>query len=66
MAADRDRAEPTARGGAGSETAVGKGSDPWKVAFAVLLVVSLVCVVTWVLLGSRLLVVRDVAVTGTP
>lgn len=40
------------------------GSDPWKVAFVALLVVALVCVVTWVLLGSRLLVVRDVAVTG--
>ncbi|KOX07271.1 cell division protein FtsQ/DivIB [Nocardiopsis sp. NRRL B-16309] len=39
-------------------------SDPWKVAFVALLVVSLVCVVTWVLLGSRLLVVRGVAVTG--
>ncbi|WP_026127890.1 cell division protein FtsQ/DivIB [Nocardiopsis lucentensis] len=39
-------------------------SDPWKLAFVALLVVALVCVVTWVLLGSRLLVVRDVAVTG--
>nr|WP_116245162.1 FtsQ-type POTRA domain-containing protein [Nocardiopsis sp. FIRDI 009] len=39
-------------------------SDPWKLAFMALLVVALVCVVTWVLLGSRLLVVRDVAVTG--
>lgn len=39
-------------------------SDPWKIAFVALLVVSLVCVVTWILLGSRLLVVRDVAVTG--
>ncbi|WP_236567637.1 MULTISPECIES: cell division protein FtsQ/DivIB [unclassified Nocardiopsis] len=39
-------------------------SDPWKVAFVALLVVALVCVVTWILLGSRLLVVRDVAVTG--
>ncbi|MFE3457261.1 cell division protein FtsQ/DivIB [Nocardiopsis aegyptia] len=39
-------------------------SDPWKVAFVALLVVSLVCVVTWVLLGSRLLVVRGVTVTG--
>lgn len=41
-----------------------QGRDPWKVTFAVLLVVALVCVVTWVLLGSRLLVVRDVAVSG--
>ncbi|MDE3720261.1 FtsQ-type POTRA domain-containing protein [Nocardiopsis sp. N85] len=39
-------------------------SDPWKVAFVALLVVALVCVVTWILLGSRLLVVREVSVTG--
>ncbi|MEU3016009.1 FtsQ-type POTRA domain-containing protein [Nocardiopsis sp. NPDC007018] len=68
MAADRSRAKTTERGGAQGTTGDGAGgrggSDPWKVAFAVLLVVSLVCVVTWVLLGSRLLVVRDVAVTG--
>ncbi|MFC9089732.1 cell division protein FtsQ/DivIB [Nocardiopsis dassonvillei] len=41
-----------------------KRSDPWKFAFVALLVVALVCVVAWLLLGSRLLVVRDVAVTG--
>ncbi|MFE1169012.1 cell division protein FtsQ/DivIB [Nocardiopsis sp. NPDC058789] len=64
MAADCQRAKTTEQDEAGPEAAVRKGSDPWKVAFAVLLVVSLVCVVTWVLLGSRLLVVRDVAVTG--
>lgn len=64
MAADRDRAKTTTGDGTGAATAARTGSDPWKVAFAVLLVVSLVCVVTWVLLGSRLLVVRDVAVTG--
>ncbi|WP_369974508.1 cell division protein FtsQ/DivIB [Nocardiopsis sp. FIRDI 009] len=45
-------------------TRVRRKSDPWKLAFMALLVVALVCVVTWVLLGSRLLVVRDVAVTG--
>lgn len=39
-------------------------SDPWKAAFVALLVVVLVCVVTWILLGSRLLVVRDIRVTG--
>ena len=51
----------------GKKAATGErgGSDPWKVVFAVLLVVSLVCAVVWLLLGSRLLVVRDVAVTGT-
>lgn len=52
------------QGGAADETAPRSGSDPWKVAFVALMVVALVCVVTWVLLGSRLLVVRDVAVTG--
>lgn len=40
------------------------GSDPWKLAFVALLVVGLVCVVAWLLLGSRLLVVREVAVEG--
>ncbi|GAA1985135.1 hypothetical protein GCM10009799_08200 [Nocardiopsis rhodophaea] len=39
-------------------------SDPWKVAFVTLLIVALLAVVTWVLLGSRLLVVRDIQVTG--
>lgn len=39
-------------------------SDPWKAAFVVLLIVALLAVVTWVLLGSRLLVVRDVEVGG--
>ncbi|MFD3687203.1 cell division protein FtsQ/DivIB [Nocardiopsis sp. NPDC058631] len=52
------------QGGAADEAAPRSGSDPWKFAFAALLVVALVCVVAWVLLGSRLLVVRDVAVTG--
>ncbi|GHD15293.1 hypothetical protein GCM10007147_02380 [Nocardiopsis kunsanensis] len=40
------------------------GSDPWKLAFVALLVVGLVCVVAWLLLESRLLVVREVAVEG--
>jgi len=52
------------QGGAADEAALRSRSDPWKFAFAALLVVALVCVVAWVLLGSRLLVVRDVAVTG--
>jgi cell division protein FtsQ len=68
--ADHDGAD----GGTGSGSGAGRPpaapaaaherSDPWKVAFVALLVVALVCVVTWILLGSRLLVVRDVAVTG--
>jgi cell division protein FtsQ len=57
-------AEPTGSAGPPEPPAGRTGSDPWKVAFVALLVVSLVCVVTWVLLGSRLLVVRGVAVTG--
>ncbi len=40
-------------------------SDPWKVAFVTLLVVAVLSVVTWLLLGSRLLVVRDIEVSGT-
>ncbi|PRX98490.1 cell division protein FtsQ/DivIB [Allonocardiopsis opalescens] len=39
-------------------------ADPWKVAFVVLLIVGLLTVVTWLLLGSRLLVVREVQVEG--
>ncbi|WP_017604522.1 cell division protein FtsQ/DivIB [Nocardiopsis alkaliphila] len=53
------------QGGKKAATAQREGSDPWKAVFVVLLVVSLVCAVAWLLLGSRLLVVRDVAVTGT-
>ncbi|ASU83422.1 cell division protein FtsQ [Nocardiopsis gilva YIM 90087] len=41
-----------------------RSSDPWKVAFVTLLIVALLAVVLWVLLGSRLLVVRDIRVTG--
>ncbi|MFW6639798.1 cell division protein FtsQ/DivIB [Nocardiopsis algeriensis] len=43
----------------------GRRSDPWKFTFMALLVVSLLCAVAWLLLGSRLLVVREVSVTGT-
>ncbi|WP_040685034.1 cell division protein FtsQ/DivIB [Nocardiopsis halotolerans] len=52
------------RGESSEEVGTRRRSDPWKVAFVALLVVALVCVVTWLLLGSRLLVVREVAVTG--
>ncbi|MQA94761.1 MAG: FtsQ-type POTRA domain-containing protein [Streptosporangiales bacterium] len=38
--------------------------DPWKVSFAVLLILGLLAGATWVLLGSRLLVVREVRVEG--
>lgn len=57
MSADQD--------GAAQETPGRRsGSDPWKVAFMALLIVALICVVTWILLGSRLLVVRDISVSG--
>lgn len=38
--------------------------DPWKVALAVVLTAAVLVVLGWVLLGSRLLVVRQVQVTG--
>ncbi|QBI53894.1 cell division protein FtsQ/DivIB [Streptomonospora litoralis] len=52
-------------GGPAERSRARRRSDPWKVAFVVLLIVAVLTVVTWVLLGSRLLVVRDVEVTGT-
>ncbi|WP_017622208.1 cell division protein FtsQ/DivIB [Nocardiopsis chromatogenes] len=53
---------PKAGGAAAGRTA--PRSDPWKAAFIILLIVALLAVVTWVLLGSRLLVVREVRVAG--
>ena len=52
-----------APGGGASGRKGGRGgtaprSDPWKAAFIILLIVALLAVVTWVLRGSRLLVVR--------
>ncbi|WP_037558427.1 cell division protein FtsQ/DivIB [Spirillospora albida] len=41
------------------------GAGRWKVAFVTLLVLGVLGAVTWVLLGSRLLVVRTVEVAGT-
>lgn len=41
------------------------GAGRWKVAFVTLLVLGVLGAVTWVLLGSRLLVVRTVEVSGT-
>ncbi|WP_233617917.1 cell division protein FtsQ/DivIB [Actinomadura sp. WAC 06369] len=49
-------AEPEAEARAGSR---------WKAVFVALLVVGMLGAVTWVLLGSRLLVVRHVEVSGT-
>ncbi|GAA3743150.1 cell division protein FtsQ/DivIB [Salinactinospora qingdaonensis] len=51
----------------GSDTGgaiVRRHPNPWQVAFVTLLTVGVFAVVTWVLLGSRLLVVREVAVSG--
>ena len=39
-------------------------TNPWKAAFAVVLVVGLLGTAVWVVLGSRLLVVRHVQITG--
>ncbi|MFC9974021.1 cell division protein FtsQ/DivIB [Spirillospora sp. NPDC127200] len=67
---------PSAAAGAAADP-VGPGAGPpdaprarrgrgrWKVAFVTLLVAVLVAAVGWVLLGSRLLVVRNVEVIGT-
>ncbi|RNL86447.1 cell division protein FtsQ/DivIB [Halostreptopolyspora alba] len=48
----------------GSET-TRRRPEPWRAAFVTLLLVAVLSVVTWLLLGSRLLVVRDVEVSGT-
>ncbi|GLZ03638.1 hypothetical protein Acsp03_11050 [Actinomadura sp. NBRC 104412] len=55
------RERTTDRAGA----AHGRRPARWKAVFAVLLVLGLLGTLAWVLLGSRLLVVRTVEVTGT-
>ncbi|GAA4905931.1 cell division protein FtsQ/DivIB [Streptomonospora salina] len=57
--------QSAARGGGPAQRSGTRRSDPWKAAFVVLLIVAVLTVVVWVLLGSRLLVVRQVEVTGT-
>ncbi|KIH98647.1 cell division protein FtsQ [Streptomonospora alba] len=57
--------QTAARAGESEQRTAARRSDPWKVAFVVLLIVAVLTVVVWVLLGSRLLVVRQVEVTGT-
>jgi cell division protein FtsQ len=42
-----------------------RGPSPWRTAFFALAAAGLIGIVAWVLLGSRLLVVRSVGVTGT-
>jgi cell division protein FtsQ len=44
---------------------VGQGPNRWKAAFVALLVLGVLGTAAWVLLGSRLLVVRHIEVTGT-
>ncbi|TDC78689.1 FtsQ-type POTRA domain-containing protein [Actinomadura sp. 7K507] len=56
---DEEQAPDTARGGERGRP------GRWKVVFVSLLVLGALAAVTWVLLGSRLLVVRHVEVTGT-
>ncbi|MFG2000099.1 cell division protein FtsQ/DivIB [Spirillospora sp. NPDC048911] len=62
-------ASPPADGQPETGGPAGEGAPPrpsrWKVLFVTLLVVALLGAATWVLLGSRLLVVRHVEVTGT-
>ncbi|WP_433325004.1 cell division protein FtsQ/DivIB [Spirillospora sp. CA-294931] len=58
-------AEDTASDENGPSPKTGRGANRWKVAFVTLLVVGVLGATTWVLLGSRLLVVRQVEVTGT-
>lgn len=54
------------RRGRGAGVRTGRrGPGRWKVAFVALLVVAVLAACAWVLLGSRLLVVRHVEVTGT-
>ncbi|TDD74811.1 FtsQ-type POTRA domain-containing protein [Actinomadura rubrisoli] len=50
--------------GGGTRTGARRRPSRWKVAFVTLLVLGVLGAVTWVLLGSRLLVVRTVEVTG--
>ncbi|HVB46568.1 MAG TPA: FtsQ-type POTRA domain-containing protein [Streptosporangiaceae bacterium] len=45
--------------------AAGRGHDPWKTAFFGVSVVALAVGIAWALLGSSLLVVRSVQVTGS-
>ncbi|MBB4930950.1 cell division protein FtsQ [Lipingzhangella halophila] len=59
-----DDATPEHAEGAAPADRRTRRSDPWKVAFVTLLIVAVLSVVTWLLLGSRLLVVRDVEVSG--
>jgi cell division protein FtsQ len=57
---------PAADGAEGAaDPAAARRADPWKAAFVILLIAAVLAVVAWVLLGSRLLVVRDIEVTGT-
>jgi cell division protein FtsQ len=42
-----------------------RGPSPWRTAFFALAAAGLIGIVAWVLLGSQLLVVRSVGVTGT-
>jgi cell division protein FtsQ len=70
MTAERDTADGAARAGlAGhrdrSPGPVGEGPGRWKAAFVALLVLGVLGTAAWVLLGSRLLVVRHIEVTGT-
>ena len=51
--------------GAAQDARSRRGPSPWRAAFLGLAAAGLIGILAWVLLGSRLLVVRSIGVTGT-
>jgi cell division protein FtsQ len=64
-AQDAPQAVATRGAGAPGDTSSRRGPSPWRTAFFGLAAAGLIGILAWVLLGSRLLVVRSVGVTGT-
>jgi cell division protein FtsQ len=52
-------------GGHGGGTGPRRARDPWKVAFFAVMIVAILAAAAWALLGSSLLTVRSVRVSGT-
>jgi cell division protein FtsQ len=63
-AAPQARASATGARGAGAPARPAQGGGPWRAAFFVVAVVAILAGLAWALLGSSLLVVRSVRVTG--
>lgn len=61
----QSRAEGAARGQGDARRGVKRARTPWRAAFFALAGLGIIAGVAWALLGSRLLVVRSVTVTGT-